>query len=379
LKLLQINASYKPAYIYGGPTMSVSKLSEELAKAGCDTEVFTTTANGSVELPVSSGETTWIDGVKVTYFKRLTKDHTHYSPALFKKLHKDVRGFNLVHIHAWWNLISVLSCRIALKHGIPVIVSPRGTLSSYSFSNKNSLAKRLIHTLLGEKLLKKSYIHVTSEREREAMEKLTGSKKIFNIPNFISFPAKVPVEAVRESDHFRLIFLSRIEEKKGLEILFEAMAGLGIPYRLTIAGDGDGGYVNDLKKLSEERAIAQHIDWIGFQGDEKFDILKKHDLFVLPSYDENFGNAVIESLSMGTAVLISDKVGLAGYVEQNELGWICLHDAVSFREKITSIAEQPDALSRIRKRAPCIIRNDFSEDTLVKKYIEMYQEVIANG
>jgi len=379
LKLLQLNASYKPAYIYGGPTMSVSKLSEELARAGCETEVFTTTANGTTELPVIPGEAARIDGVKVTYFKRITKDHTHYSPALLRKLRKEVRNFDLVHIHAWWNLVSVLSCRIALKHGVPVIVSPRGTLSGYSFSNKNSLAKRLIHALLGKKLLNASYIHVTSEREREAMEKLTGTKKIFNIPNFIAFPAGIPVEGITQSDHLRLIFLSRIEEKKGLEILFEALSDIHIPYRLTIAGDGDTAYINNLKKFAEELGLTNNIDWIGFKNDNKFDILQQHDLFVLPSYDENFGNAVIESLSTGTAVLISNNVGLATYIEQKKFGWVCNQDALSFREKITSIAEQQDELLRIRKEAPGIIRNDFSERALVKKYIEMYKEVIANG
>lgn len=379
MKLLQINASYKPAYIYGGPTMSVSKLSEELVKAGCETEVFTTTANGMSELPVTPGVQTNIDGVKVTYFSRLTKDHTHFSRALLKKLRQDVLNFDLVHIHAWWNLVSVLSCRLALRRGVPVIISPRGTLSSYSFSNRNSLVKRLIHALLGEKLLKKSYIHVTSEREKEAMEKLIGPKKIFNIPNFIAFPAEVSFDVTKPKDNLRLIFLSRIEEKKGLEILFEALAETSIAYRLTVAGDGDTAYINNLKKYAEELDITQNIHWAGFKTGDKFDTLQQHDLFVLPSYDENFGNAVIESLSVGTAVLISNNVGLENYVVQNSLGWACSQDAGSFREMIIAIAEQPGELMRIREMAPGIIRNDFSEEVLVKKYIEMYKEVIANG
>jgi hypothetical protein len=57
--------------------MSVAKLSEQLVKAGCEVAVFTTTANGSTELPVKPNITTDIDGVDVTYFKRITKDHTH--------------------------------------------------------------------------------------------------------------------------------------------------------------------------------------------------------------------------------------------------------------------------------------------------------------
>jgi hypothetical protein len=77
LKILNVIAAYKPAVIYGGPTMSVAMLCEELSKAGTSTEVFTTTANGTGELPVKVNKPTVVDGVTVTYFKRITKDHTH--------------------------------------------------------------------------------------------------------------------------------------------------------------------------------------------------------------------------------------------------------------------------------------------------------------
>jgi tRNA A37 N6-isopentenylltransferase MiaA len=113
--------------------MSVAMLCEALVNADISAEVFATTANGAVELPVEAGKAVMIDGVTVTYFKRITKDHTHFSPALVKALWKRVKEFDVVHIHAWWNLVSVLSCMVALIKGIPVVLSPRGTLSDYSF------------------------------------------------------------------------------------------------------------------------------------------------------------------------------------------------------------------------------------------------------
>ena len=86
LKVLQICAAYKPAFIYGGPTMSLAILNEQLIRAGITTEVYVTTANGKTELPVLAGATMVIDGVPVTYFKRITKDHSHFSPSLLKRL-----------------------------------------------------------------------------------------------------------------------------------------------------------------------------------------------------------------------------------------------------------------------------------------------------
>jgi len=379
LKILQICAAYKPAYIYGGPTMSVSRLSEELVIAGYEIEVFTTTANGAGELPVEPGETRIVDGVKVTYFKRLTGDHTHFSPDLLAAVRGQVKHFDVVHIHAWWNLVSLLACRVALKQHIPVIISPRGTLSTYSFGNKNSLAKKMLHSLLGKGLLSRSYLHVTSEREMQAMQILVQPRALFHIPNFINFPEQVTETSQDKDGPLKLVFFSRIDKKKGLELLFDALKNIGIDYRLTVAGSGDEAYIAELKALAEKNSISAYIDWIGFRTDDKFEILERHDLFVLPSFDENFGNAVIESLSMGTAVLISKNVGLSRYVESNRLGWACDQKAGSLQAHIVTAAKNRNELVRIRKTAPAIIRQDFNAKVLTDAYIDAYKKILANG
>lgn len=379
MNILQICAAYKPAYIYGGPTMSVSTLSEELVRAGHEIEVFTTTANGAEELPVEPGETQLVDGVKVTYFKRLTGDHTHYSPDLLAAMRRKLEDFDIVHIHTWWNLVSLLACRVALGQRVPVIVSPRGTLSDYSFGNKNGLAKKMIHSLLGRGQLSKSFMHVTSDRELRAMEMLVKPRATFNIPNFINLPEQVAELPQSTEGPIKLIFFSRIDEKKGLELLFEALKDIGIDYRLTIGGSGNEAYISKLKALAAKNGISQFIDWIGFRTDDKFDILQQHDLFVLPSYDENFGNAVIESLSVGTAVLISNQVGLNHYIEQKRLGWVCTHDVSSLLEYILVAAVSQDELRRIRKIAPGVIRHDFNAASLAAAYIAAYKKILANG
>ena len=173
------------------------------------------------------------------------------------------------------------------------------------------------------------------------------------------------------------MFFSRIEEKKGLDLLINALATVTVPYTLTVAGDGETGYVDSLKKLAAEIGLEDKIDWIGFQNENKFEILQAHDLFVLPSYDENFGNAVIESLSTGTAVLISEEVGLEDYVNVNNLGWICKANPAAIAWHINNIAiNDKDGLSRIREFAPGIIAGDFEEANLVRKYADFYEELI---
>lgn len=375
MKILHITPAYKPAFIYGGPTMSVAMLCRELSKAGVAINVFTTTANGKQELPVNNSSFADIDGVPVRYFKRVTKDHTHFSPALLKAVWKHAGEFELVHIHAWWNLVSVLACGIALARKVPVVVSPRGMLSSYSFGNKNMGAKSLIHKMLGKSYLNKSHIHTTSTHESEAVSKLVQPLSITGLPNFVklnepgSKPGDIP------ADTFKLLFFSRIEEKKGLDILINSLKMVKIPFHLTIAGDGEESYINYLKALAS--GLTDKITWAGFYGDDKFELLKQHHLLVLPSHDENFGNVVIESLSAGTAVLISEHVGLASYVKENKLGWVCQTNTASISTAINNIAENSSKeLLHIRQTAPQIVRKDFTGDTLAQKYISFYQQII---
>jgi glycosyltransferase involved in cell wall biosynthesis len=379
LKVLHIIAAYKPAYIYGGPTMSVAMLCEELSKGNVYTEVFTTTANGESELPVKSNTAQLIDGVTVTYFKRITKDHTHYSPALLKALRHRAIEFDVIHIHAWWNLVSVFACMISLAKRIPVIVSPRGTLSPYSFSNKNIGKKRLIHALLGKKLLEKCHIHTTSRREGDAITQLLKPKSVTIIPNFVKLPANIPNVTKRLNDVLNLIFFSRIEEKKGLDILLQSLKFIKVPFKLTIAGSGQQTYIDHLKTQVTDQTITDKIVWVGFHNNDKFDLLASQDLFMLPSHDENFGNAVIESLSVGTPVLISENVGLADYVSDNNLGWICKTTVGSISDNINAIGNNKSVLQNIRQNAPDIIQKHFSPDTLVQQYIRYYQHIINNS
>lgn len=379
MKIIQISASYKPAVVYGGPTMSVSKLSEELWKNGIQIEVFTTLANGKTELSFPAGQITWMDDVPVHFFKRITKDHSHFSPALLRHLFKTVWQAKeplIIHIHSWWNLVSILTCLIAQLKKVPVVLSPRGTLSSYSFSNNHTFVKKWIHLLAGKKLLSNCFFHATSEQEKNDLIRLFNPKLIQVIPNFIRLPSVLKQNKSHQSPVLKLLFLSRIEAIKRLEILLEALDGVTFPYQLTIAGNGEAEYIQSLEKIVAKRSMAPFVKWIGFQHyDVKFKVLQAHDLLVLPSHNENFGNVVIESLAVGTAVLISKQVGLADYVDVNNLGWTFDNRPEKLREALFKINNHRHWLDQIRLHAPQKVRQDFADKHLVEQYIDFYKEV----
>ncbi len=163
--VMVISASYKPAYVYGGPTVSVGNLCEQLVKIGADVTVFTTTANGKEDFSYSNNEEICDSGVRVRYFKRITGDHSHFSPALLVHLWRNVKKYDVVHIQAWWNLVSIGAALICVLRHRKYILSPRGTLSSYSFKNRKNTAKKFFHSLIGKPLLKKASFIVSSKKE----------------------------------------------------------------------------------------------------------------------------------------------------------------------------------------------------------------------
>jgi len=401
MKIIHITASYKPAYVYGGPIQSVAKLCEALTvfsdrriAAGEDKtaihqlKVLTTTANGTEELQVNTDTPILIDNVAVSYFKRWTKDHSHFSPQLLIKLRKEILQSQnsklIIHIHSWWNLVSVLSCLVAKWYKIPVVLSPRGMLTTYTFGNRNSFFKRCIHKVMGNQLLKYCHIHATSNQEKRDVSAIVTPKSIRIVSNLVKLPSKELTIQNEISDNknqknfFKIIFLSRIEEKKGLELLFEALSLINFPWQLTIGGTGNDDYTRSLKEKAENLKLSDRIIWLGLVSNEnKFNLMAEHDLTALTSYNENFANVIVESLGVGTPVLISKFVGLADYVTDKNLGWITGLDIEEIKTGIIQAYQDVEKRKKIREIARLLINEDFNDNTLVEQYMEYYQKILA--
>lgn len=379
-KVLQINASYKPAYVYGGPTISVSKLCEALAKTENNITVLTTTANGKVDFDINDGELRNVDGVSVYYFYRKTKDHSHWSPSLLKYLYTNISKYDIVHIQAWWNLVSMgaaFVCKIKRKD---FVLSPRGTLSSYTFGSKGNPFKRIFHNTIGKWVLKNANFQVSTEKEAEDIKSIFKNPRIKIIPNLIQLPSsnfniKERIKFSVSSAPLKLVFFSRVEKKKGLEFILNSLNNIKFDFVFDIFGTGDEDYKEKLKSIINP-AIKDKINFKGAVfGDSKFQILSYYDLMVLPSHDENFANVVIESLSVGTAVLITHKVGLSDYVIKEDLGWICDQSVNDITRNLDLIFNDYQKLSKIREIAPMKIQNEFSEEALIIKYLEFYNTI----
>ncbi len=384
MKILQITPSYKPAYVYGGTTVSVSQLCEALVGMGNEVTVLTTTANGTTELPLHDQQPTIVEGVKVYYFSRYTKDHTHFSPALLWFLFRHLRQYDIIHIQSWWNLVAVFAVAVCALRGIKPILSPRGMLSAYSFVYENSLKKRLIHWLLGKKLLSKTILHATATAELAEAKQLIPDWQGFVLPNILPLPTVVTLPLTlpySKQKTFRLLFLSRIDHKKGLELFFEVLAATKeklasqqIDIQLLIIGGGEQTYIQSLKKLVKDLYLTDQIHWLGrVDGEQKYGYYAQADVFVLPSYNENFANVVLESLSQGTAVWLSSFVGLAAYVQQHNLGVVTDLEKTAMQESLLKLLLDETQRQKIRNTAPQQIAKDFDQHHLTTQYLEQYE------
>jgi len=380
LKILHITPSYKPAFIYGGTTVSVSALCENLVQFGHEVTVYTTTANGTTELPLNNKISAEVEGVQVFYFKRITKDHTHFSPELLVNLWKNAKKFEAIHIHSWWNLVAVFATLICWLKGIKPILAPRGMLSEYSFTHENSLKKQLIHTFLGKFLLSKTILHATASQELQEGKQLIPNWQGFVLPNILQLPTyNITKAKTAATKDFTILFLSRIDKKKGIEILLEALQKITFPFHLHITGSGDARYIEKLKNLAEKYQITHKITWHGrIEGNLRYDLYADADVFVLPSYNENFANVVIEALSVGTPVIVSKYVGLADYVSQHQLGEVINLSATELQKALENLYKNTTLRQKIRQTAPQQIQKDFSAENLTVAYTKIYQEYHLN-
>lgn len=376
MKILFIVPSYKPAYVYGGPIVVIARLAEQLVLMGHAVEVYTTTANGRKELDIAANSTVMIDGVKVTYFKRITGDHTHVSPALWKAVWMNARQFDKVHIHSWWNFLVIGASFICKWKNLKPLLSPHGMFCDYVFTARNNRSKQLLHTIVGKRLLRSTYLHVSSELEWKECKQVNKEWEGGAVFNLVDLPEGAYTRT--GNGIFTISFLSRVDPKKGLDLLIKALSGVSFPYRLLIAGTGDEKYVQELKVLITSLGMDNNVEWVGWKGSgDKFHFLAATDLFALTSRNENFAIVVIEALYTGTPVLISDQVGLADYVRKHDLGWVTpIHSVEAISARLNEAYRDNLQRTYITRHAPEQIRVDFNDARLASSYVQLYEKCI---
>lgn len=298
---------------YGGPSKSVPYLAHHCSLHGAEPHLLSTRyANAD------SNEVIAEKGLPWQVFDTVGPAKVRYSPGLRDRLIEigDAdRGSTIVHVHNLWNYTSYAAFKACQAYDMPLVVSPRGSLFSWSLS-QGRWRKKLAWTLFQKRVLNASVLHTTSDQEAHAVANLGVGKRTFCIRNGVELNAGErqgigAAEAVRtlglDPGRRHALFMSRLHKKKGLELLFEAWADCPerSDWRLLIAGDtADKSYLTALESQVATLGLTDSVQFIGFaDANKKALLFEASAFFVLPSFSENFGIVVAEALVAGLPVI----------------------------------------------------------------------------
>jgi glycosyltransferase involved in cell wall biosynthesis len=320
MRLLHVVPTYLPARRYGGTIVSVHGLCRALAARGHQVDVFTTNVDGDGTLDVPTATPVDLDGVRVRYFSS-PMPRLYWSPRMRRAL--KTLDYDFVHSHAIWLWPGYAAARAAHRAGVPYVISPRGMLVPELIRQKSALVKRAwLAAIERRNFAEAAAIHFTSQiEERDAARTGVPLPSPFVVPNGVDLEPRPNV--VRDEN--TLLFLGRINWKKGLDRTIELLPRIGA--RLVIAGNDEENLTPSLRALAEKLGVADRVDFVGpVYGEAKWELMARATLFVLLSMSENFGNAVLEALMMETPALLTPQVGLADDVVRANAGTIALED-----------------------------------------------------
>jgi len=356
-----------------------------------DVVVVTTDDDGDdARLDVPLGVPVERNGVTHFFFRR---DFVPYkiSFGLARWLSSNIHRFDIVHIHALFSFASTAASVIARQKKIPYVIRPLGVLNQWGLEHRRPFLKRLSLRLIELPILRRAAaIHFTTEQERREAAAIGADVAVSR-----SFVVPIPVE-VKDSgnkDNFLrkypsiagkklILFLSRIDRKKGVELLLNSFAGVkrSEPNSfLVIAGDGESRYIDDLRTQADELKISADVLWTGFLGPaEKPDAFAAASVFVLPSYSENFGIAALEALAVGVPAILSDQVALAQDVADGGAAVVVQADENSLRAAILRLLADAGLREQLSAKGRAAAARLFSFDAVGNSLAEQYRLILEN-
>ena len=368
--------------VYGGPVVSIVQMSSALISLGVEVDVVTTTANGISELEITTCGPVVCNGVRYFYFKRLWPKFWMFSWALRCWLYRHVGMYDLVHIHGLFAYTTLPACAAARKFDKPYIITTHGMLDPWCFSHKSWKKLPYYYLLERRNLIHAAAIHVTSAFESIGVTSLGFDSKIDVVPLSVMVPDGQS-RVYRDDRPLVLLFLSRVVPIKGLPTLLQAVALFRsrycIPIMLKIAGLGSDEYLLELKTQAERLEISECVEFVGFvQGEIKSQILAEADIFVLPSYHENFSLSSAEAMAVGLPVIVSDQVGIAQEISDASAGIIVPVDSpISIADAIKKFCN-----SEYRRQAGengrKLVQQRFSMEKFGSAMHKLYLNAIAN-
>jgi glycosyltransferase involved in cell wall biosynthesis len=368
--------------VHGGPSRAIVAMERALTAAGVNVTTATTDDDGPGRRLRRDDRVAAVNGAMRIYACKWS-DFYKVAPGLVLWLWRNAQHFDVVHIHAMFSFTSVIASVVARLRRVPYIVRPLGTLAPYGVTQRRPWLKRLSLRLIEGPILQgAAYVHCTSEAELEEARALGLRFNGGVIPLGVEQPAthhperKAGAATSRGSAGLTVLYLSRIDRKKNIEGLLSAFAIVARERPdvvLQIAGDGPAEYVGALKAQAASLSIERRVAWLGhIEGEAKAVALAVADVFVLPSYSENFGIAAVEAMLAGLPCILGEGVGIAGEVRAAGAGRVVAPEPRAIAVALARLLDDDEERERMGRRALAFARREYSTAAMAQRLMALY-------
>ncbi|NVN98853.1 MAG: glycosyltransferase [Geobacteraceae bacterium] len=359
----------------GGPSRSVPCLAHHLALMGAEVRLKSIGNDAVCKDNLSYG-------LDLYMFDRSFMGRMNAIDRMVRDLTAEVceqAGRSVVHDQGIWLMNNHAAVAAARKSGTPLIISPRGMLEPWSMNN-NALKKKVAWQLYQRcDLESSSLIHVTSQQEADNVQKLCR-KPVAIIPNGVD----VPVWRERDSSSSgrkTILFLSRIHPKKGLLNLVSAWQKIKkTGWKIVIAGPDESNHRQEVEEAIREAELQEYFEFTGPVDDvAKWDLYFQSDLFVLPTYSENFGIVVAEALACGVPVITTTGTPWKS-LHTHKCGWWVDVGVQSLADALASALACPDSERRdMGVRGREMVESSYGWSKIAGEMLSAYEWVLHGG
>lgn len=408
MKILSISPGYVPAYQFGGVVAAVHGLNKALVAAGCSVTCFSSLC--SIEDRRDQTMPVMVDGVEVWYFNYVKwlegPNHWQFSLELWNALHQHIPQYDIIHINCIWSFPSSAAAHVCRKLNKPYVITLHGMLYPAVIKSKWLYKYPYFKMFTRRDIQHASLLHYTSEDEADKCREICGSiKKSCIIYNGIDSNdyRDLPSPLILRNKYAELkgkkviLILGRINWKKGFNLLIPAFARLHAAdpsVHLLIVGNDERNYKQKVVELiiGAKLGVVDHADgtikvdaandvcitFTGIlSGSNINEAYRGSDVLVLPSYSENFGMVVVEAMSCGVPVVVSDQTGIHREIIQWRAGIVTRTTASTIETALATVLSNPVLARENCNNAHAMVRNLFTWDIVVKAMMNQYQECIA--
>jgi glycosyltransferase involved in cell wall biosynthesis len=375
---------------YGGPSYSVRRLWQSALTQGARVTVHST---DSFQVRESAEDRQLWEPLACRQWPAIGMKALGYSNRMATGVESSlVEGASVISQHGLWLHYGRVAKNIGRQRGVPVIIHPHGMLEPWAL-RRSSWKKQMTGRLWEyENLQRAACLRVTSADELKSVRSFGLKNPVALIPNGIDVEDYTRLPSVQKAEALLpvlkgqrrvLLFLSRVHPKKGLPLLLRAWHALGElrhDWRLAIAGPDQLGHTDELQQLVDELDLKESVVFLGaLFGEQKLAAYALSDLFVLPSYSENFGVAVAEALAAGLPVVTTSGTPWKNLPERG-CGWYVEATAeqlaVALREALALTKRELDEMGAKGREW---MRRDFSWEQLAAQMIEVCQWTLQRG